>query len=349
LLIPDGLRSHLRKDDELMLKSKLYYDGDANLDLLMGKKIAVLGYGSQGHGQAQNLRDSGMNVKCGLYKGGKSWSIAEKDAFDVLSVAEATRWADMVVFLIGDSMQPDVFKTEILPNLSAGDALVVAHGFNILYNQVVPPQNIDVFMVAPKSPGHLVRRMYQEGAGVPGLFAVYQDYSGKARDLALAYAKGIGCTRAGLIETTFKEETETDLFGEQVVLCGGVTELIKAGFETLVEAGYQPEIAYFECLNELKLIIDMVYEGGLKWMRYSISDIAEFGDLTRGKRIITSETRQEMKKILAEIQTGLFSTEWVLENQAGRPRFNALRRIERELLLEKVGDELRAMMPWLKK
>jgi ketol-acid reductoisomerase len=332
-----------------MTRGKLYYDGDANLELLRDKKIAVLGYGSQGHGQAQNLRDSGMNVRCGLYKGGKSWGLAVKDAFDVESVAEATKWADLVVFLIGDSVQPNVFKEEVLPNLSDGDALVVAHGFNILYNQVVPPQNVDVFMVAPKSPGHLVRRMYQEGAGVPGLFAVYQDYSGKARDYALSYAKAIGCTKAGLIETTFREETETDLFGEQVVLCGGVTELIKAGFDTLVEAGYQPEIAYFECLNELKLIIDMVYEGGLKWMRYSISDIAEFGDLTRGKRIITEDTRREMKKILAEVQSGLFSTEWVSENLAGRPRFTALRRIESELLLEKVGDELRAMMPWLKK
>ena len=332
-----------------MLKSKLYYDVDANLDFLQGKKIAVVGYGSQGHAQAQNLRDSGQDVKIGLYRNGKSWSVAVKDGFDVQSVAEATRWANIVVVLTGDSMQASVFKEEVLPNLSDGDALVFAHGFNILYNQIVPPENIDVFMVAPKSPGHLVRRMYQEGAGVPGLFAVYQDYSGKARDYALAYAKAVGCTRAGLMETTFREETETDLFGEQVVLCGGVTELIKAGFDTLVDAGYQPEVAYFECLHELKLIIDMVYEGGLKWMRHSISDTAEFGDLTRGKRIITAETRQEMKKILAEIQTGQFSTEWVTENLAGRPRFNALRRIENELLLEKVGDELRAMMPWLKK
>ncbi|MBS3947628.1 MAG: ketol-acid reductoisomerase [Dethiobacter sp.] len=332
-----------------MLKSKLYYDVDANLDFLQGKKIAVVGYGSQGHAQAQNLRDSGQDVKIGLYRNGKSWSVAAKDGFDVQSVAEATRWANIVVILTGDSMQASVFKEEVLPNLSDGDALVFSHGFNILYNQIVPPENIDVFMVAPKSPGHLVRRMYQEGAGVPGLFAVYQDYSGKARDYALAYAKAVGCTRAGLMETTFREETETDLFGEQVVLCGGVTELIKAGFDTLVDAGYQPEVAYFECLHELKLIIDMVYEGGLKWMRHSISDTAEFGDLTRGKRIITAETRQEMKKILAEIQTGQFSTEWVTENLAGRPRFNALRRIENELLLEKVGDELRAMMPWLKK
>ncbi|MCL5982799.1 MAG: ketol-acid reductoisomerase [Firmicutes bacterium] len=332
-----------------MLKSKLYYDVDANLDFLQGKKIAVVGYGSQGHAQAQNLRDSGQDVKIGLYRNGKSWSVAAKDGFDVQSVAEATRWANIVVILTGDSIQASVFKEEVLPNLSDGDALVFSHGFNILYNQIVPPENIDVFMVAPKSPGHLVRRMYQEGAGVPGLFAVYQDYSGKARDYALAYAKAVGCTRAGLMETTFREETETDLFGEQVVLCGGVTELIKAGFDTLVDAGYQPEVAYFECLHELKLIIDMVYEGGLKWMRHSISDTAEFGDLTRGKRIITAETRQEMKKILAEIQTGQFSTEWVTENLAGRPRFNALRRIENELLLEKVGDELRAMMPWLKK
>ncbi len=328
--------------------AKLYYDQDANLDLLQGKKIAVLGYGSQGHGQAQNLKESGMDVVVAEIEGGKSWIQAEKDGFEVMTVARASEVADVIQILLPDSVQPDVYVKEIEPYLEEGNTLVFSHGFNILFNQIIPPEDIDVIMVAPKSPGHLVRRMYVQGAGVPGLVAVHQDVSGKAKELALAYAKGIGCTRAGVIETTFKEETETDLFGEQVVLCGGVTELIKAGFETLVEAGYQPEIAYFECLHELKLIVDLIYEGGLGWMRHSISDTAEYGDLTRGKRIINEETRKEMKKILEEIQDGSFAKECVLENQVNRPVFTMLRRRDSESLLEKVGAELRALMPWLK-
>lgn len=329
--------------------AKLYYDQDANLELLKDKKIAVLGYGSQGHGQAQNLKDSGLDVIVGLKKGSKSWKIAENDGFEVMTVAEASKAADIIQILIVDNAQPEVYEKEIKPYLEKGNALVVSHGFNILYNQIVPPDYIDVFMVAPKSPGHLLRRMFLQGAGVPGLIAVYQDISGQAKEMALAWAKGIGCTRAGVIETTFKEETETDLFGEQVVLCGGVTELIKAGFDTLVEEGYQPEIAYFECLNELKLIVDLIYEGGLSWMRYSVSDIAEFGDLTRGKRVINEEVRKEMKRILREVQNGTFAREWVIENQANRPSFTAMRKAESEHLIEKVGSELRSLMPWLKK
>lgn len=328
--------------------AKMYYDSDADISILQGKKIAILGYGSQGHGQAQNLKDSGLDVIIGLYQGSKSWKRAEEDGFEVMTVAEATKAAEVIQILIQDNVQPTVFVEEVLPNLNEGDALVVSHGFNILYNQVVPPGNVDVFMVAPKSPGHLVRRMFLQGAGVPGLIAVYQDYSGKSKEMALAYAKGIGCTRTGVIETTFKEETETDLFGEQVVLCGGVTELIKAGFDTLVEAGYQPEIAYFECLNELKLIVDLIFEGGMAGMRHSVSDVAEYGDLTRGKRIIDQHVRDEMKKILQEVQSGQFALEWVAENQANRPKFKALRNIESEHLIEKVGAELRSMMTWLK-
>lgn len=329
--------------------ARMYYDGDADLSLLKGKKIAVLGYGSQGHGQAQNLKDSGLDVIIGLYEGSRRWKLAQEDGFEVMTVAEASAAADLVQILIQDNVQPKVFVNEVLPNLREGNSLVVSHGFNILYNQIVPPGNVDVFMVAPKSPGHLVRRMYLQGAGVPGLIAVYQDYSGKAKDLALAWARGIGCTRAGVIETTFREETETDLFGEQVVLCGGVTELIKAGFDTLVDAGYQPEIAYFECLNELKLIVDLIFEGGFGWMRYSVSDVAEYGDLTRGRRVIDQHVREQMKKILQEVQSGQFALEWVAENQGNRPKFNALRRIESEHLIEKVGQDLRAMMAWLKK
>jgi ketol-acid reductoisomerase len=328
--------------------TKLYYEQDANLELLRNKKIAILGYGSQGHGQAQNLKDCNLDVVVGLRKESTSWVTARDDGFNVMTVAEASERADVIVNLIADSEQPKVYQKEIRPYLSEGKLFVVSHGFNILYNQIVPPENIDVFMVAPKSPGHLLRRMFKNGAGVPGLFAVYQDYSGTAKDLALAYAKGIGCTRAGVIETTFKEETETDLFGEQVVLCGGVTALIKGGFDVLVEAGYQPEIAYFECLNELKLIVDLIFESGFKGMRHSISDIAEYGDLTRGKRIINESVKGEMKKILSEIQGGLFAQEWVLENQANRPMFNTLRKTEKEALIEVVGDELRKMMPWTK-
>lgn len=328
---------------------KIYYDNDADLTLLQGKTIAVLGYGSQGHAQAQNLKDSGLDVVVGLRPNSKSWAQAEADGLKVLSISEAARKADIIQILLPDEVQASVYKTDILPNLKEGDALVFSHGFNIHYGQIVPPENVDVFMVAPKSPGHLVRRMYEQGAGVPGLLAVYQDYSGKAKDYGLAYAKGIGCTRAGVIETTFKEETETDLFGEQAVLCGGATALIKAGFETLVEAGYQPEVAYFECLHELKLIVDLLYEGGLSWMRYSISDTAQYGDLTRGPRVINGAVKEEMRRILDEIQSGVFAKEWILENQANRPQFNALNQKENEHLIEKVGAELRKMMPWLKK
>ncbi|WP_227766128.1 ketol-acid reductoisomerase [Zhaonella formicivorans] len=328
---------------------KMYYDNDADLSLLHGKKIAVIGYGSQGHAQAQNLKDSGLDVVVGLRQGSKNWAQAEQDGLKVMTVAEAAKVADVIQILLPDEVQASVYKAEILPNLEEGNALVFSHGFNIHFGQVVPPANVDVFMVAPKSPGHLVRRMYAQGAGVPGLLAVYQDYSGKAKEYGLAYAKGIGCTRAGVIETTFKEETETDLFGEQAVLCGGATALIKAGFETLVEAGYQPEIAYFECLHELKLIVDLLYEGGLNWMRFSISDTAQYGDLTRGPRIITEVTKEEMRQILREIQSGAFAKEWILENQSNRPQFNALNQMENEHLIEKVGSELRKMMPWLKK
>ncbi|MDN5348577.1 MAG: ketol-acid reductoisomerase [Clostridia bacterium] len=328
---------------------KMYYDKDADLNILKGKKIAILGYGSQGHAWAQNLRDSGMDVVVGLHKTSKSIAKAQADGLTVKSVAEATAEADIVVIMMPDNVQPEVYEEEIRPNLKPNSALVVAHGFNILYNQIVPPENVDVFMVAPKSPGHLVRRMFKEGKGVPGLLAIHQDVTGKAKEMALAMAKGIGCTRAGVIETTFREETETDLFGEQCVLCGGVNHLITTTFEVLVEAGYQPEIAYFECLNELKLLIDLVYEGGIKWMRYSISDTAEYGDYTRGPRVIDDHVRQTMKQILKEVQDGTFAQEWILENKAGRPKYTAMKRRAEEHLIEKVGDQLRAMMPWLKK
>lgn len=329
--------------------AKMYYDEDANLDLLKGRKIAVIGYGSQGHAQAQNLKDSGMDVVVGLREGSKSWEVAEKDGLKVMTPFEAAKWADIIQILIHDEAQGKLYKDAIKPNLKDGDALVFSHGFNIHYHQIVPPANVDVFMVAPKSPGHLLRRTYVEGFGVPGLLAVHQDYTGKAKDYALAYAKGIGCTRAGVIETTMNEETETDLFGEQCVLCGGISELIKAGFDTLVEAGYQPEIAYFECLHEMKLIVDLMYEGGIAMMRYSVSDTAEYGDYMVGKRIINEETRQEMKKVLNEIQTGKFARDWMLENYANRPMFNAIKRKEADHLIEKVGKELRGMMKWIKK
>lgn len=328
---------------------KIYYDADADLGVLSGKTVAVIGYGSQGHAQAQNLRDSGVRVVVGLRRNSQRWDKARQDGLEVMEVAEAVKQADIIQILTPDETQARLYREEIEPYLQEGKAISFSHGFNIHYGQIVPPPNIDVFMVAPKSPGHMVRRMYQEGAGVPGLIAVHQDYTGQAKKLALAYAKGIGCTRAGVFETTFREETETDLFGEQVVLCGGLSELIKAGFETLVEAGYAPEIAYFECLHEMKLIVDLIYEGGLSWMRYSISDTAQFGDYMVGKRIITEETRKEMKKVLAEIQSGEFAQRWILENQTNRPVFNAIDRREKEHLIEKVGRELRAMMPWLKK
>jgi ketol-acid reductoisomerase len=328
---------------------KIYYDQDADLKYLQKKKIAVLGYGSQGHAQAKNLRDSGLNVIVADVPGSANWNRAVEDGFKPVTASEAAAKADIVQMLIPDQTQAAVYRNDIAANLKPGNALGFSHGFNIHYGQIVPPPDVDVFMVAPKSPGHLVRHMYEEGAGVPSLVAVHQDHTGKAKQLALAYARGIGSTRAGVLDTTFKEETETDLFGEQVVLCGGLTELIRAGFDTLVEAGYQPESAYFECLHEVKLIVDLIYEGGISNMRYSISDTAEYGDLTRGKRIITEETREEMRLILEEIQDGSFAREWLLENQVGRPVFNAMRNHEAGHEIEKVGAELRSMMPWLQK
>lgn len=329
--------------------ARMYYDGDANLDLFKEKTVAIIGYGSQGHAHALNLKDSGVNVVVGLYAGSKSTAKATGEGLKVLSVAEASAAADLIMVLLPDEAQKSVYLEEIKPNLKAGKALAFAHGFNIHFGQVVPPEDVDVIMVAPKGPGHLVRRTYAQGEGVPALFAVYQDASGKARDRALAYAKGIGGTRAGVLETSFREETETDLFGEQVVLCGGLSELIKSGFETLVNAGYQPEIAYFECLHEVKLIVDLVVEGGLAKMRDSISNTAEYGDYTRGPRIVTDATRAEMRKILKEIQTGQFAREFILENQAGKPGFTAIRRQEAEHPIEEVGKDLRAMFSWLKK
>lgn len=329
--------------------AKLYYDSDASMESLQGKKVAIIGYGSQGHAHALNLKESGVDVVIGLYKGSKSWERAERAGLEVLDAASAAAEADVIMILVPDEKQGKLYKDCIEPNLAEGKALVFAHGFNIHYGQIQPPTYVDVFMVAPKGPGHMVRRQYTEGAGVPCLIAVHQNYSGNAKELALAYAKGIGGARAGVLETTFKEETETDLFGEQAVLCGGVTELMKAGFETLVAAGYQPESAYFECLHEMKLIVDLINQGGLSMMRYSISDTAEYGDYSTGKRIITDETRKEMKKVLTEIQDGTFAKNWLLENQVGRPNFNARRRMESEHQLEKVGSELRNMMPWINK
>ena len=326
--------------------ARMYYDQDADLGILQGKTVAVIGYGSQGHAHAQNLRDSGVNVIVGLRRG-KSWDAATSDGFEPRTVADAAAEADVMMLVVNDELQARLYESEIKPNLSAGNALAFAHGFNIHFGQVIPPDDVDVFMVAPKGPGHLVRRIFTEGEGVPCLLAVHQDTTGKARDIGLAYAKGVGGTRGGVIETTFQEETETDLFGEQSVLCGGCSELVLAGFETLVEAGYQPEVAYFECLHELKLIVDLMYEGGIEHMRYSISDTAEYGDLTRGSRIITDETRAEMKRILKAIQDGEFAKEWILENQSNRPTMNALRRQASEKLIVKVGKELRKMMSWI--
>jgi ketol-acid reductoisomerase len=328
---------------------KVYYEQDADLKVLQDKTIAIIGYGSQGHAHAQNLRDSGLNVIVGQRPGGPNWQLAREHGFEPVSASEAAVKADMIQILVQDQYQPRVFKEEVLPNLTAGKTLVFSHGFNIHFNQIVPPQDVDVVMVAPKGPGHLVRREYERGGGVPALVAVHQDYSGEAMARALAYAKGIGATRSGVIETTFAEETETDLFGEQAVLCGGVSALIRAGFETLVEAGYQPEVAFFECMHELKLIVDLLYEGGFKKMHYSISDTAEYGDYTRGPRVVDSRVKQEMKKILNEIQDGSFAREWILENQAGAPRFQALRRKMNNHQIEEVGDKLREMMAWLKK
>ncbi|MFZ5969128.1 MAG: ketol-acid reductoisomerase [Bacillota bacterium] len=329
--------------------AKMYYEKDANLEVFEGKKVAVIGFGSQGHAHALNLKESGVDVVVGLYKGSKSWGKAGESGLAVMEVAEAVKASNVVMMLVPDEKQGKLYKEAVEPYLNEGDALAFAHGFNIHFTQIVPPQNVDVFMVAPKGPGHLVRRVYEEGKGVPALYAVYQDYTGKATELALAYAKGVGATRAGVIQTTFQEETETDLFGEQTVLCGGVTELIKAGFDTLVEAGYQKEIAYFECLHELKLIVDLLYEGGFERMRYSVSDTAEYGDYMVGRRMITEETRKEMKKVLHEIQTGQFAKDWLSENMMNRPMFNAVRRRELEHPIVEVGKELRGMMEWLKK
>lgn len=329
--------------------AKMYYDENADLSLFKGRTVAVIGYGSQGHAQAQNLRDSGINVIVAELAGSDNYNQAVNDGFKPMPAAEAAQQANVIQILINDEWQGRLYREDIQPHLKAGDALVFSHGFNIHYHQIVPPADVDVFMIAPKSPGHLVRRTYVEGFGVPGLMAVHQDATGNARDLALAYAKGIGCTRAGVIETTFGEETETDLFGEQAVLCGGASELIKAGFETLVEAGYQPEIAYFECLHEMKLIVDLMYEGGIARMRYSVSDTAEYGDYVTGKRIITQETRKEMKKVLSEIQDGTFARNWMVENMVNRPYFNATKEKEANHMIEKVGKELRKMMKWIKK
>ncbi|MFH0813225.1 MAG: ketol-acid reductoisomerase [Pseudomonadota bacterium] len=328
--------------------AKIYYDHDADPSMLKGKKIAIIGYGSQGHAQTLNLRDSGLEIIVAEPEGTPNYQLALEHGFRPVDAASAAKAADIIQMLIPDDVQAAVYRTSIAPYMSEGKTLLFSHGFNIHFGQIVPPQHIDVIMVAPKGPGHLVRREYERGAGVPALVAVFQDFSGQAKQTALAYAKGIGATRAGVIETTFKEETETDLFGEQAVLCGGVSELVRAGFDTLVEAGYQPEIAYFECLHELKLIVDLFYEGGISYMHYSVSDTAEYGDLTRGRRIITEETRKEMKKMLEEIQTGQFANEWIVENLAHRPRFNALKKKDEEHLIEKVGKELRAMMPWIK-
>lgn len=326
----------------------MFYEKDCNLALLNGKTVAVIGYGSQGHAHALNLHESGVNVVVGLYEGSKSWKLAEDAGLKVATAAEAAKAADIIMILLPDEKQADIYYNSIAPNLVAGNSLVFAHGFNIHYGQIQPPADVNVFMVAPKGPGHTVRSQYQEGKGVPCLIAVEQDATGNAKDLALAYAAGIGGARAGILQTTFKEETETDLFGEQAVLCGGVSALMKAGFETLVEAGYQPESAYFECVHEMKLIIDLVVQGGLSYMRYSISDTAEFGDYSIGNRIITEETKKEMKKVLNEIQDGTFAKNWILENKANRPAFNARRRIEAEHQVEAVGKELRKMMSWMK-
>jgi ketol-acid reductoisomerase len=327
----------------------LYYDKDADLALLKGKTIGIIGYGSQGHAHALNLRDSGLDVMVGLYKGSKSWDKAKADGLKVGTAQEASEASQIVMILLPDQTHKAVYEASIRPALTAGKTLMFAHGFNIHFNQVIPPPDVDVSMIAPKAPGHMMRQVFTEGSGVPGLLAVHQNPTGKAREMALAYARGVGCTRAGVLETTFKEETETDLFGEQTVLCGGVSALIKAGFEVLVEAGYQPESAYFECLHELKLIVDLLYQGGLGYMRYSVSDTAEYGDYSRGPRVIDDRVKAEMKKILAEIQNGQFAREWILENQAGRPGFLAMRQKEAAHPIEVVGDELRGMMSWLKR
>ncbi|MCK8816163.1 ketol-acid reductoisomerase [Natroniella sulfidigena] len=325
----------------------MYYNGDADLSYLEGKKVAVIGYGSQGHAQAQNMRDAGLDVIVGQRKGGASYEQAVADGFEPVTAAEAAQQADVIQILLPDEVQKKVYANDIEPNLEAGNALVFSHGFNIHFEQIKPPADVDVYMVAPKGPGHLVRRVYTEGAGVPALIAIYQDATGNAKDLALAHAKGVGGTRAGVIETTFKEETETDLFGEQAVLCGGATELVRAGFDTLVEAGYQPEIAYFECLHELKLIVDLMYEGGIATMRDSISDTAEYGDLIAGRKVINDKSRAAMKELLTNIQEGKFAKDWLLENQVGRPAYLKRKEIDANHQIEQVGKKLRDMMQWI--
>lgn len=325
----------------------MYYNEDANLENLEGKTVAVIGYGSQGHAQAQNMRDSGINVVVAELEGTKNYEQAKNDGFEPKDAAEAAKEADVIQILLPDEVQKAVYYNAVEPNLEAGNALVFSHGFNIHFGQIVPPANVDVYMVAPKGPGHLVRRVYTEGFGVPALIAIYQDATGNAKDLALAHAKGVGGTRAGVIETTFKEETETDLFGEQAVLCGGTSELVRAGFETLVEAGYQPEIAYFECLHELKLIVDLMYEGGIATMRDSISGTAEYGDLIAGKQVINDKSREAMKELLTNIQTGEFAKQWLLENQVGRPAYLKRKEIDANHQIEKVGEVLRSKMNYL--
>jgi ketol-acid reductoisomerase len=327
--------------------TKVYYDNDVNMDILKTKTVAIIGYGAQGRAQALNLKDSGVKVIIAELEGTPNYEQAKKDGFQPLGAKEASEKADIIHILTQDTIQPKVYEECIKPNLKAGKALGFSHGFNIRFNQIVPPADVDVYMVAPKAPGALVREMYEQNRGVPCLIAIHQDATGKAKDIALGYAKALGGARAGVLETTFTEETETDLFGEQVVLCGGVTALVQKGFETLVEAGYQPEIAYFECLHELKLITDLIYSKGIAGMRHIVSNTAEYGDLTRGKRIINDETKKEMKKILSEIQSGEFAKEWIAENAAGAPVFNALREKEKEHIIEKVGKALRKMMPWL--
>ena len=326
--------------------AKIFYQADCDINVLKGKTVAIIGYGSQGHAHALNLHESGVDVVVGLYEGSKSWAKAEQAGLKVMTAADAAKAADVIMVLIPDERQAERYKQNIAPNLTAGKALMFAHGFNIHYGQIVPPADVDVLMIAPKGPGHTVRSEYVEGKGVPCLIAVHQDATGKAQDIGLAYAAGIGGARAGVLETTFRVETETDLFGEQAVLCGGVTALMQAGFETLVEAGYAPENAYFECVHEMKLIVDLIYEGGFSRMRYSISDTAEYGDYETGKRIITEETKKEMKKVLSEIQDGTFASKWISENKSGRAHFTACRRLGAEHELEAVGKELRKMYSW---
>ncbi len=329
--------------------ARMFYEEECRIENINKKNVAVIGYGSQGHAHALNLKESGVNVRVGLYEGSKSWAKAEEAGLEVMTAKDAAAWADVIMILINDERQVELYEESIKENLTEGKYLAFAHGFNIHYGQIVPPENVNVFMVAPKGPGHTVRSQFEEGRGVPCLVTAYQDVSGDTMDVALAYAAGLGGSRAGVLETTFKEETETDLFGEQAVLCGGVTELMKVGFEVLVEAGYDPESAYFECVHEMKLIVDMINEGGFSYMRYSISDTAEYGDYSAGKRIITEDTKDEMRKILGEVQDGTFAKNWILENKANKPSFNARRRMEQNHPMEKIGEKLRKMMSWLKK